>query len=369
MFQLRKITTLIITFLFLGQACADDNSQASKTSQLQKFKTSQKCYANSVANENWKLGLECAKSSLDTGRELFNAGHKNIAALTHNYALMLANNNKHVKANDEYEKVYKLYKKLYGKTSETIGWLLLDTANSQVNYNPQKASKNYLKALDILSTQKLIEPLIEAEISLEASIHLTGSQELTKRTLNRALTLSEFAYKTYLNTYDARHAQTALAAFTIGKISFLKGDDAIAKKFLNQSLVNPDIAIYTHGLLVDIHTKNGRFDLAQKHQKALGKVSPKRGQESEYIPVFVQSPKYPKRAMQKRIQGYAIVSLTITKDGSVKDTHIVEEHPKKWGFGKAALKVAKKLKYAPQIEDGMAIEIPMVMYKYTFRMP
>jgi hypothetical protein len=68
--------------------------------------------------------------------------------------------------------------------------------------------------------------------------------------------------------------------------------------------VNPDIAIYAHGLLVDIHTKNGRFDLVQKHQKALGKVSPKRGQESEYIPVFVQSPKYPKRAMQKRIQGY-----------------------------------------------------------------
>ena len=369
MFQLRKLATLIITFLFLGQACADDNSQASKTSQLQKFKTSQKCYANSVANENWKLGLECAKSSLDTGRELFNAGHKNIAALTHNYALMLSNNNKHIKADDEYKKAYKLYKKHYGKKSETVGWLLLDTANSQVNYNSKKASKNYSKALDILSTQELFEPLMKAEISLQASIQLTGSHELTKGTLNNALTMSEFAYRTYYSAYGAGHAQTALAAFNRGKISFLKGDDATAEKFLNQSLVNPDIAIYAHGLLVDIHTKNGRFDLAQKHQKALGKVSPKRGQESEYIPVFVQSPKYPKRAMQKRIQGYAIVSLTITKDGSVKDTLIVEEHPKKWGFGKAALKVAKKLKYAPQIEDGMAIEIPMVMYKYTFRMP
>jgi TonB family protein len=282
---------------------------------------------------------------------------------------MLSNNNKHVKADDQYTKAYKLYKKHYGKKSETVGWLLLDTANSQVNFNPKKASKNYLKALDILSLQELFEPLLKAEISLEASIQLTGSRELTKRTLNNALTMSEFAYKTYFNAYGAGHAQTAMAAFTMGKISFLKGDDVTAEKFLSQSLVNPNIGKYAHGLLIDIHTKNGRFDLAQNHQKALGKVSPKQGQQSKYIPVFVQNPKYPKRAMQKSVEGYAIVSVTITKDGSVKDTVLTEERPQKWGFGKAALKVAKKLKYIPEIEDGMPIEVPGVLYKYTFWMP
>lgn len=133
-----------------------------------------------MANENWKLGLDCAKSSLDTGRKLFDEEHKNITALTHNYALMLSNNNKHIKVDDEYKKAYKLYKKHYGKKSETVGWLLLDRANSQVNYGPQKASKNYSKALDILSIQELFGPLMKAEISLEASIQLTGSQALTK---------------------------------------------------------------------------------------------------------------------------------------------------------------------------------------------
>lgn len=369
MFQLRKIAIFVITVFFFSQAYADDNSQSSKASQIQKFKTSQKCYANSVADENWKRALKCAKSSLDMGRVLFNAGHKNIAALTHNYALMLSNNNQHIKADDQFTKAYKLYKKHYGKKSESVGWLLLDTANTQVNFDPRKASKNYLKALDTLSHQELFEPLMKAKISLEASIQLTGSHGLTHGTLNNAITMSEFAYKTYFNAYGADHAQTAMAAFTMGKISFLKGDDVTAEKFLNQSLLNADIGKYAHGLLIDIHTKNGRFDLVQKHQKALGKVLPKQDQQSKYIPVFVQSPKYPKRALQKGAEGYAIISVTITKDGGVKDTVLIEESPKKFGFGKAALKVAKKLKYSPQVEDGIAIEVPAVLYKYNFLMP
>lgn len=369
MFQLRKIAIFVITMFFLSQSFADDNSQSSKASQIQKFKTSQKCYANSLADENWKRALKCAKSSLDMGRVLFNSGHKNIAALTHNYALMLSNNNEHIKADDQYKKAYKLYKKHYGKKSESVGWLLLDTANSQVKFDPRKASKNYLKALDTLSHQEFFEPLMKAKISLEASIKLTGSHGLTNGTLNNAMTMSEFAYKTYFNTYGASHGQTAMAAFTMGKISFLKGDDVTAEKFLSQSLLNPDIGKYAHGLLIDIHTKNGQFDLVEKHQKALGKVLPKQGQQSKYIPVFVQSPKYPKRALQKGAEGYAIISVTITKDGGVKDTVLIEESPKKFGFGKAALKVAKKLKYSPQVEDGIAIEVPEVLYKYNFLMP
>ena len=127
--------------------CADDVAQSTKTSQLKQFKKTQKCYADSVADEYWEVGLNCAKSSLNLGRNLFSSGHKNIVALTHNCGLMLAKNKEHIKAVKELEKAYQLYKKHYGRKSEKVGWLLLD----QANYNSRIARKNYLKALDILS--------------------------------------------------------------------------------------------------------------------------------------------------------------------------------------------------------------------------
>ena len=121
---------------------------------------------------------------------------------------MLDKNKQHNKAVDEFEKAYKLYKKLYGKNSETLGWLLLDLADSQVKFDSKQASKNYLKSLEILSLQESFDPLIKAEISLEASVHLTGNS-LTKRALKNTLIMAQFAYETYSNAYGANHSQTA----------------------------------------------------------------------------------------------------------------------------------------------------------------
>jgi protein TonB len=47
---------------------------------------------------------------------------------------------------------------------------------------------------------------------------------------------------------------------------------------------------------------------------------------------------------------------------------MVEEWPEGWGFGRAALKAAGKLKYNPRVIDGVAQEVPGVLYKFTFQM-
>ena len=67
-------------------------------------------------------------------------------------------------------------------------------------------------------------------------------------------------------------------------------------------------------------------------------------------------------------QTIRLFSLTITKSGTVIEPFLVKESPEKMGFGKAAMKVAKKLKYAPQIKDGKAVEVQNVHYKYSFKM-
>ena len=60
------------------------------------------------------------------------------------------------------------------------------------------------------------------------------------------------------------------------------------------------------------------------------------------------------------------MELTITESGSVSNVELVEESPPKNGFGSAALKAAKKLKYTPRIVNGQAQKVPGVLYKFTF---
>ncbi|MDG2018574.1 MAG: TonB family protein [Porticoccaceae bacterium] len=90
--------------------------------------------------------------------------------------------------------------------------------------------------------------------------------------------------------------------------------------------------------------------------------------DSDYIPVYVPQPQYPRRAQTRGKEGYAVVQVIITTVGGVRDPILVEEWPEGWGFGRSAVKAAKKLKYNPRVVDGVAEEVPSVLYKFTFQM-
>jgi len=63
-----------------------------------------------------------------------------------------------------------------------------------------------------------------------------------------------------------------------------------------------------------------------------------------------------------------VVEVVITTSGGVRAVRLVEELPLNYGFGSAALKAATKLKYKPRVIDGRAVEVPGVMYKFSFRL-
>jgi protein TonB len=90
--------------------------------------------------------------------------------------------------------------------------------------------------------------------------------------------------------------------------------------------------------------------------------------DSDYIPVYVPQPQYPRRAQSRGKEGYAIIEVIITTTGGVRDPKLLEEDPEGWGFGRAAMKAALKLKYNPRVVDGVGQEVPGVLYKFTFNM-
>ena len=90
--------------------------------------------------------------------------------------------------------------------------------------------------------------------------------------------------------------------------------------------------------------------------------------DSDYIPVYVPQQEYPRRAQTRGKEGYAVIEVIITTTGGTRDPILIEEFPEGWGFGKAALKAASKLKYNPRVVDGIGQEVPGVLYKFTFQM-
>ena len=90
--------------------------------------------------------------------------------------------------------------------------------------------------------------------------------------------------------------------------------------------------------------------------------------DSDFIPVYIPQPQYPRRAQTRGKGGYAVIEVIITTTGGVRDPKMIEEFPEGWGFGRAALKAADKLKYNPRGVDGVGQEVSGVLYKFTFRM-
>lgn len=89
--------------------------------------------------------------------------------------------------------------------------------------------------------------------------------------------------------------------------------------------------------------------------------------DSDFIPVYVPQPQFPRRAQTRGVGGYAVVQVTITTTGAVKDVELMEEYPEGYGFGRAAMRAADKLKYNPRVVDGVPQEVPGVLYKFTFQ--
>ena len=73
------------------------------------------------------------------------------------------------------------------------------------------------------------------------------------------------------------------------------------------------------------------------------------------IPLNKFSPMYPRKALQSGVGGTVVFQYTVSPEGRVSDVKIIKEKPRGKGFGKAIRKAAKKWKFKPAMEDGVAV--------------
>ncbi|MCK5880941.1 MAG: TonB family protein [Sinobacterium sp.] len=88
--------------------------------------------------------------------------------------------------------------------------------------------------------------------------------------------------------------------------------------------------------------------------------------DGEYLPFVKVQPPYPRRAQSRGVEGYCIVSYTVTQQGTTKDVAVVDCSSRL--FERASTQAALKFKYKPRVVDGTPVEVPNVKNKFNFKL-
>ncbi|WP_417451613.1 TonB family protein [Kordiimonas sp.] len=87
--------------------------------------------------------------------------------------------------------------------------------------------------------------------------------------------------------------------------------------------------------------------------------------DGERIPLVRVQPQYPRRALERGIEGSVVVEFTVTRDGTVAGAHVIEAEPKGM-FDREALSAIAKFKYKPKVVDGVAYASSAERYRFVF---
>ena len=77
--------------------------------------------------------------------------------------------------------------------------------------------------------------------------------------------------------------------------------------------------------------------------------------DSDVIPLVQVEPKYPSQALSRKIEGYVVVRLQVTKEGSVSEVQVIDANPK-GVFEREAIRAAWRYKFKPKLVDGKPVE-------------
>lgn len=340
---------------------------ADEKSDKQAFRTAYKAYQEAAASGKQWDALKYAREAYEYGEKVYGPNHKNTATLLFNYGRLIP---KKEEAREILQDAVNRYEKLYGADAEQMIDPLMDlAANSAGVGTLGKARSIYRRALELAQVHypgdKHMEGIIRLEMGKIALQEAQSRQALTH--LNKAKSLLAAV------PGNATVAQVAEADFLIGKYQMAKKNYAKATESLLASLdvyeeyaPNSRSTMTNHAFLIRVYEEQGMRDKATKHCRAIGAKSPVKP-DQDYMPVYRASPVYPSSAQRAGREGYAIVELTVDKDGFVKNPTAVEVKGHN-GFRDASLEAVAKFRYAPQYKDGKPVDTEGVRYRFTYNL-
>jgi protein TonB len=89
--------------------------------------------------------------------------------------------------------------------------------------------------------------------------------------------------------------------------------------------------------------------------------------DGEFLPIVRVAAVYPRRALQRGIEGFVDVEFTVSKLGSVTNPKVTQASPAGI-FDQAALDATLKYKYKPRVVNGQPMEVSGVEVRVKFEL-
>lgn len=89
--------------------------------------------------------------------------------------------------------------------------------------------------------------------------------------------------------------------------------------------------------------------------------------DQDYVPISAEPPLYPSFAAEEGIEGWILVSFTVTVEGAIDGSslQIVDAEPMDV-FNNSAFRAAREFLFEPRVVDGKAVAVPGVQYLFKY---
>lgn len=87
----------------------------------------------------------------------------------------------------------------------------------------------------------------------------------------------------------------------------------------------------------------------------------------QLLPLYREEPRYPKRALKRKVEGYVVLRFNINEQGKPTNIQVVEASPKRY-FEREAKRALKEWKYQPEKLDGVIVAMSSQVVKLEFKL-
>ena len=369
-------------FIFNSSFAADEMDPWNEYESSSEFEEAYNCLQTDM-NVDIKTLVEvekCTRKALKIVESSTNIDPKKIAEVHFTYGLLLSKKGASERNNslEALTRAYYLTDAAFGSDSCETAAVLFELASQKSHKKSllNSAFYDYKRSLSTCVPEKNKNHATKI-ISFLQSFQL---EKLNKKQLASAKLFSKQAYDIFFWFEGPSHNKTRSAALELGQLYFLTGEYQQSIEILERAFPtwnvtqmggNPKTLDILFSYLAESHEKLGNLRESGRYRALMrAKELPvdfkldSKIVDPDLVPVFIKPPVYPKIAQRLGKHGYAVVELTVLPSGKVRDPILLEERPEKLFFGKAAMRVAKDLRYSENLERPEQKSL----YKYTFQM-
>ncbi|WP_406828388.1 energy transducer TonB [Microbulbifer sp. ARAS458-1] len=182
------------------------------------------------------------------------------------------------------------------------------------------------------------------------------------------------AYTAFRGPLSAHELERFLSGFYMGKYLLLRNRYQEAEAYLSEAVALADssskrdsqLELTARAFLVRVYEQMGLSEKSAEQCRLIGQATPFSA-DQEAKPLFSARLDYPRSALQRGAEGYAIAEFTITDTGVADDIRIVETKGSQ-GFGRSAEEYIERLRFAPRFENGEAVDTPSQKLRVNFNL-